>query len=98
MSSPSKNMERLVQAALALCDADQRNAFLNAACAGDLQLRAVIEQRIQGNDAGDNDSGSGSQPMENLQTLSLPPVAEVPGAAIGRYRLLEQIGQGGMGV
>ena len=35
---------------------------------------------------------------ETAATIDLPPIAERPGTQIGPYKLLEQIGEGGMGI
>ncbi|HNC22649.1 MAG TPA: serine/threonine-protein kinase [Opitutaceae bacterium] len=64
-----------------------RTAFLDAACAGQPELRARIETLLRAADsAGEFLSGAEA------------PVRDVPGDRISRYRLGERIGEGGFGV
>jgi serine/threonine protein kinase/tetratricopeptide (TPR) repeat protein len=70
---------------------EARAAFLDAVCGGDAALRARIEKLLKSHTA----AGS------FLQALPLTkdePLAEQPGAIVGSYKLLQQIGEGGMGV
>jgi eukaryotic-like serine/threonine-protein kinase len=69
--------------------------FLDAACGDDAELRAQVEallgsHRRAGNFLGGPPTGEGP-------TLDSP-LTEQPGTVIGPYKLLQQIGEGGMGV
>jgi eukaryotic-like serine/threonine-protein kinase len=67
---------------------DKRAAFLTEACAGDADLRREIESLL----AYDDKVGDFME-MPAIDLVG----SEAPGALIGRYRLLEQIGEGGFG-
>lgn len=78
-----------------LADPAARAALLDRACGTDAALRAQVEALLRDADAardffGETEFGSDCAPEV--------PSAEAPGSVIGRYRLLEQIGEGGMGV
>jgi len=70
-------------------DGDDRSAFLDEHCSDDAELRERLEELL-----GAYDRAEGF--------LEEPPSAvddgEVPGAVIGRYKLLQAIGEGGFGV
>jgi serine/threonine protein kinase/tetratricopeptide (TPR) repeat protein len=69
----------------------ERAAFLDAACGQDVDLRARVESLLQAHQgAGDFLRGHAPATVEG-------PATERPGVAIGPYKLLEQIGEGGMG-
>ena len=75
----------------------ERNAYLTQACAGDAALRVRVEALLQAHD----DAGSllDASPGGAVRAaLSRPPPEEKPGALIGRYKLLQKIGEGGCGV
>src|SRR6202008_2867029 len=68
---------------------EQWPAFLDQACGGDADVRARVDQLLVAHPAmGRIRSGGGGG----------SPIAEGPGAVIGPYKLLEQIGEGGFGV
>jgi WD40 repeat protein/serine/threonine protein kinase len=71
-------------------------AFLDRACAGDTALRAEVEKLLRVR----LEMGSFHEaPRPVLAgTVDEPPLAEQPGTVIGPYKLLQQIGEGGMGV
>jgi hypothetical protein len=70
--------------------ADKRGAYLTGACGKDLALRAKVEALL----TADAEAGSFLGSPESEQGAR---VQERAGAQIGRYKLLEQIGEGGMG-
>jgi serine/threonine protein kinase len=73
---------------------EQRAAYLEHACGTNAPLRAEVESLLRAHDA------SGSFLAEHPsyeRTAEYPPSAERPGTVIGPYKLIEQIGEGGMG-
>jgi eukaryotic-like serine/threonine-protein kinase len=68
-----------------------RAAYLEAACGGDARLRADVEALLAAHDRlGGPASGAGP-------TGTADATAERPVAVVGPYRLLQEIGEGGMG-
>ena len=74
--------------------AAERAAFLYEATAGDTVL-ARVEALLKAHD--DPDSFL-NLPQVNELTIPFVELSERPGSKIGRYKLLEQIGEGGFGV
>ncbi len=81
--------------AAAKLPADQRPAYLNQACGSDDALRAEVESLLKAHDAPGSLLGDLGPP--DGRTGSYHPDVERPGATIGPYKLLQQIGEGGMG-
>ncbi len=93
--------ERWQQISTLLSDAldqppEDRDAFLDAACDGDDALRAEVEALLQAAPGAD-------QYFDDLADKALLPLTPLlaanldPTATVGPYRILEAIGQGGMG-
>ena len=89
--------EQIVNAANQLQDPAQRAAFLDAACQHDASLRAEVEEQLKRESAA-RSSGGSSAVAASAMTEASSPTADALGAMIGHYKLLEQIGEGGMGV
>ncbi|MGD9634149.1 MAG: protein kinase [Pirellulales bacterium] len=93
MSTQESDAARIFLDALENCDTDRRSQFVNEACGENPQLRARVFELL----------GALAEPNSLLDgggaiaTLELTPL-EKPGAQIGPYKLLEQIGEGGFGV
>jgi serine/threonine protein kinase len=76
--------------------ADQRANFLDQACGDDLALRHEVESLLKAHNAPDNLlEGLSAGRGRTADYQSLP---EGPGTRIGPYKLLQQIGEGGMGI
>src|SRR5437879_1057294 len=74
---------------------EERLALLDSACRGDDRLRAQVEALL----AASEQAGSFLElSATGLEAATAVPNREPPGAIIGPYKLLEQIGEGGMGV
>lgn len=84
-------------AALDISVPAQRAAYLDQACGADVALRRQIEDLIA---AEARLGGFLMQPHPDVEATAdqSPHVAERPGTQIGPYKLLQQIGEGGMGV
>src|SRR5690242_1183538 len=74
----------------------ERAAFLEKACGGDAGRRARVEALLRAYDAAGNFL-QGDRPPPEPVTAADEPVREGPGAVIGPYKLLQSIGEGGMG-
>jgi serine/threonine protein kinase len=91
MNEPTwDRIKAIFKEALAL-PADERGPFLDRACAGDDRLRAEVEALL----ASKNELQS-SDPEDEEETAE-GAVTESVGTSIGRYKLLQQIGEGGFG-
>ncbi|MDQ3804923.1 MAG: serine/threonine protein kinase, partial [Acidobacteriota bacterium] len=94
-----KQIEEIFQAALDLAPAE-RVAFLDRACAGDAALREQVEALVgQFERAGSFDE-SRRPAVDESQLFAPPPVDEtdpMEGRRVGAYRLMREIGRGGMG-
>src|SRR5437762_8095395 len=74
----------------------ERGAFLDGACHGDEALRQRLEALLAAHEQ--TDALPPPPAGDARATLKVEPACELPGRMIGRYKLLEQIGEGGFGV
>ena len=97
MNEPERQIMSLLGEAVEYPSPEERAAFLDKACAGDAGRRARIEALLQAYQAAGNFL-QGNSPNTEPASTALQPIPELPGTAIGPYKLLEQIGEGGFGV
>jgi WD40 repeat protein/serine/threonine protein kinase len=89
------NAEAIFHDALARPRAE-RPGFLAGACAGDEALRRRVEALLHAHE--NPGSFLAEQPHCLAATVDEQPLRERPGTVIGPYKLMEQIGEGGMGL
>src|SRR5262245_31285594 len=111
MSADPRRVKELFVAALDLPDAQARQALLDRECGGDADLRQRLDMLLQAHDApasvldrplaevapvSPETPGAGSSLFP--PTVEAPSPPESAGMLIaGRYKLLEEVGEGGMG-
>jgi WD40 repeat protein/serine/threonine protein kinase len=94
---PTANREEaLFAAVLEKPTRAERAAYLEGACGDDRALRERIEALLAAHEA----SGGvlDAPPLPLSPTTAYRPLTEGPGTVIGPYKLLQKIGEGGMGV
>ena len=104
-TQPRKTQQELFLEALEWPTPAERTAFLDEACAHEPSLRAAVEALLQ-NHKEDGFLESAAIVVPPMAARSedrfgvAPPliISEGPGDKIGPYRLLEEIGEGGVGV
>src|ERR1041385_8031055 len=97
MNGPVQSEESLFEAALKYATPEARSAYLDAACASQPELRRGVEKLLAAHER----TGAILAPpatASNQPTIKLAlPSEETLGAMIGRYKLLEKVGEGGFG-
>jgi serine/threonine protein kinase len=102
MAADFKRARDIFLAALDQPDLGEREALLRQACGADEELRVRIEQMLRrheqaGGFLGPADADplatAGQEPPE----VTAEPAAEAVGARVGPYKLLQKLGEGGMG-
>src|SRR6185503_472613 len=98
MSNPNHPSEKeIFFEALEKDTPDQRAAYLDDACRGDLELRKRVEDLLAKHFQQDDFM---KQPAVEDSSAASPraPLPGGPGTTIGRYKLREKIGEGGCGI
>lgn len=103
----AEHEEALFDAARQLGSDAARRAFLDQACDGDSTLRSRIQALLDAEAAAERFFGNAAPMNSCALPNASPPTgnpprenagSEAPGTRIGRYKLLQRIGEGGCGV
>ena len=105
------NVDTIFAHALQIKDDPARGRYLDEACAGDLAFRQRVESLLAAHEEAASFLENPAKAIleETLAPEESPPgtprppsmyrpIIEGPGTVVGRYKLLQQIGEGGMGV
>ncbi|MBI3463736.1 MAG: protein kinase, partial [Planctomycetes bacterium] len=74
---------------------EELERYLADACGDNSALRSRVEELLRAHQDAGNFLGG---PWPQTATVDEPPITEAPGTVIGPYKLLQQVGEGGMGV
>jgi serine/threonine protein kinase/tetratricopeptide (TPR) repeat protein len=101
------NEESIFADASALASAGERAAFLDRACAGDVRLRRQVEALLLAHERAARflesppaalRAADPAAARHDPDATAAPAAPADEGRVVGRYKLLERIGEGGMGV
>ena len=95
MTASRPDNEAIFHAARDIPDPDRRREYVREACGGDEARIAHVEALLAAADGPDSllDRPAADIPVATIDQ----PTTESPGTVIGPYKLIEQIGEGGMG-
>jgi serine/threonine protein kinase/tetratricopeptide (TPR) repeat protein len=91
------SIDQIFAEALAYAPGPERATYIDGVCSGDKSLRERLERLLRAHDDAKSFLESPATEVESSHTIERS-LAEKPGTQIGPYKLLEQIGEGGMGV
>jgi serine/threonine protein kinase/tetratricopeptide (TPR) repeat protein len=94
MTEQAQAVEAIFLAALDKPTPAERRAYVEGACAGNAELLGRVRELLV---AHEGSQGPLDAPPDFVGTVNVPPLTESAGTVIGPYKLLQQIGEGGMG-
>jgi serine/threonine protein kinase/Flp pilus assembly protein TadD len=97
MSRPSPDVKSVFGRAAEIATPSGRAAFLEEACAGHPAVRAEVEELLNALGNAGSFMGRPAAPADETAAYAAT-MAEGEGTIIGPYKLMEQIGEGGMGL
>jgi eukaryotic-like serine/threonine-protein kinase len=89
-----RRVEELYNSAL-VRQSSERRAYLEEACAGDEELRREVESLLS--NAAQSGSFLEGQALEVAARQYCSAVADLSGKRLGRYEVMDRLGEGGMG-
>ena len=96
MSPERTDEESILRIARMLASPEHRSEYLHQICGDDTALLARVQSLLQ---VEQQDPGITSAPSSSVApTIDPPSMTERPGTVLGKYKLMEQIGEGGMGL
>ena len=96
MAEQAPAEEVIFLAALEKASPEGRAAYVADACGDNAELRRRVEELLRCH--AEPEDFLDAAPPGLVATIESPSIAERPGATIGRYKLLQEIGEGGFGV
>jgi tetratricopeptide (TPR) repeat protein len=93
MTEDQDKLNSIFSEALAQATPEERERYLARACGQDAELRAAVDSLIAAHESAGDFLRQPAVPQADPQ-----PPTEGPGTVIGRYKLLQQIGEGGFGL
>jgi serine/threonine protein kinase/Tfp pilus assembly protein PilF len=94
MNDVQADAKKIFLGALDCASPEDLSSYLGQACAGDAALRARVEELLRAR----REAGSFLGGDWASATQDMSPLSEAAGTVIGPYKLLQEIGEGGMGV
>src|SRR5215469_9339364 len=97
--APPGNWERVQRIFLAAVDLSQeeRTLLLDEMCGADAALRAEVESLLGSDSTGTGKLGVAVKAAIKTEAAFLFHQSRIAGARVGAYRLIREIGRGGMG-
>src|SRR5687767_8190871 len=92
--SDKPSLDSIFCSAIEIEAPDERQALVARACGEDVELKNQVERLLRAHFHGRSILDAPVQPVATVDA----PITETPGTVIGPYKLLQQIGEGGMGV
>src|SRR5262245_20990979 len=91
--SDKPTVDSIFCSAIEIESPDERQAFVKQACGQDVDLKHQVARLLHAHFHGRSILDA---PVQPVATVDQPP-SESPGTVIGQYKLVEQVGEGGMG-
>jgi WD40 repeat protein/serine/threonine protein kinase len=94
MSAEQEKLNRIFSEALARRSAEERERYLQEVCGSDRDLRSQLDSLLKAH----HGAGNFLRPLATMLVGDGASTAEGAGTVIGRYKLLQEIGEGGFGL
>jgi hypothetical protein len=94
MPPAPRSVESILAAAVEIAAEGERRQYIERACGGDAELRRRVERLAEDHFR----AGSFLEAPAHALATAAEALGERPATAVGPYKLLEQLGEGGFGV